>query len=67
MYRNVRLSVGAATRGPTVTSRIAINILKGRHSNKIIKNGKVWFSHLSRDFYSQMTGGGATNDHPPSV
>jgi hypothetical protein len=67
MYRNVRPSIGAAIRGPTVISRTAINTLKDRHSNKAIKNGKVEFSHLSRDFYFQMTRGEATNDHPRSV
>jgi hypothetical protein len=36
----VRSSV---TRSPTVTSRTAINSLKGRHSNKVIKTGNWVF------------------------
>jgi hypothetical protein len=43
MYRNVRPSFGAVTRGLIVTSWTAINTLKSRHSNKVIKKGKVGF------------------------
>jgi hypothetical protein len=32
----------SATRGPTVTSRTAINIFEGRHSNNTIKKRESW-------------------------
>jgi hypothetical protein len=52
LYQHVRPSDDTVTRGPTVTSRTAINTLRSRHNHKHIKIGIVGFFHLSRTYYS---------------